>query len=98
MTQTKKDFTAAAAGVFVDKMTAPTAPAPATRQAPKPAPKKTRTNAGGTEVKITCMLDATIERKLRYMAFTERSKQKTIINDALRLYIEDYERVNGKIR
>lgn len=102
MAQNKKDFTAEAAGVFVDKMIAPTdAPKPKAKKAAqaKQQPlekKKPRTNAAGTEIKICVMLDGEIERKVRYIAFAERSKQKTIIHDALLNYITDYEAANGE--
>ena len=104
MAQNKKDFTAEAAGVFVDKMITPTAeqkqaPTAKTKPQAKPiAKKQPRTNAAGTEVKVCVMLNATLEYKLRYIAFAENAKQKTIINDALQQYIADYEAAHGKIK
>lgn len=94
----KKDFTAEAAGVFVDKMITSTPTEKPTAKAKPAAPKQPRAQGTAPEVKATFMLDADIERKLRYIAYAERSKQKTIINDALRNYIDDYERTHGKIR
>lgn len=107
MAQNKKDFTAEAAGVFVDKMIAPAAePKPqrtstARRATPerKPIAKPTpNTNAAGTEIKVCFMLDVELERKLRYIAFAERCKQKTIVTDALTAYIADYEKTRGAIK
>lgn len=95
MAQIKKDFLAEAAGAFVDTMIAPTAaPKPAKRQTAAPAPAP---YSSGVEVKATFMLDAEIERKLRYIAYTERGKQKRMVNDALAAYIAKWEKAHGKI-
>ena len=98
---TKKDFSTDAASVFVEKMTAPAKkPAAAARTsttAPTPKNSRQRTNADGTEVKVTFMLGRDVEAKLRYICFAERFKQKDVINAALRAYIENYESTNGKI-
>ena len=101
MANSKKDFTAEAAGVFVDKMITPEAPQPTT--AKKPAAQRTpdiRTrymNKAQTETKVTFMIDTGTDDKLRYIAFAERCKQKQIINAALQKYIADYEKKHGKI-
>lgn len=99
MTQkAKKDFTAEAAGVFVDKMISP-APAaePTAKKQPKPQPKP-QPKAAGVEIKATFMLREDLERKVRYIAYAERCKQKVIVNDALQAYIDDYEAKHGAIR
>lgn len=104
MTQkAKKDFTAEAAGVFVDKMISPAAAAPTAepQAAKKPRAIEHRTpqtNAAGTEIKATFMLREDLERKVRYIAYAERCKQKVIINDALQAYVDDYEATHGAIR
>lgn len=96
MAQNKKDFMAEAAGVFVDKMITPAAtPQPAAKPV---AIKKPQTNAAGTEIKVCFMLAEEIERKMRYIAFAERCKQKTIVTDALLSYINNYEAAHGKIK
>ena len=95
-TKTKKDFTTDAASVFVEKMVAP----PKTAAAPTPTRKnaRQRTNAAGTEVKLTFMLSEDLDAKLRYVCFAERYKQKDVINAALRAYFDDYEKKHGKIK
>ena len=102
MTQkAKKDFTAEAAGVFVDKMITPAAPTAEPQAAKKPRAIEHRTpqtNAAGTEIKATFMLREDLERKVRYIAYAERCKQKVIINDALQAYVDDYEATHGVIR
>lgn len=97
MAQNKKDFTADVAGVFVDKMITPT-PANTSTPKAKAAKKQPRPETTGAEEKATFMLYADVAYKLRYICFAQRTKQKTIINDALRAYIEDYEARNGKIK
>ena len=102
MTQkAKKDFTAEAAGVFVDKMITPAAPTTEPQAAKQPRTIEHRTpqtNAAGTEIKATFMLREDLERKVRYIAYAERCKQKVIINDALQAYVDDYEATHGVIR
>lgn len=92
----KKDFTADAASVFVEKMITPQP----TAKTPKELTRKDarqRTNAANTEVKVTFMLDKELEAKLRYICFAERYKQKDVLNAAVELYVESYEDKFGKI-
>jgi hypothetical protein len=94
----KKDFTADAAGVFVDKMVAP--PKKQAAAEPKQLERKNarqRTNAANTEVKITFMLDKELEAKARYICFAERYKMKDVLNAAVELYAEQYEDKYGSI-
>lgn len=93
----KKDFTADAAGVFVDKMVAPPKKQAA---APKQLERKNarqRTNADNTEVKVTFMLDKELEAKARYICFAQRYKMKDVLNAAVELYTEQYEDKYGSI-
>lgn len=92
MAQNKKDFTTEAANVFVSKMITPV------ERSRDEAAKKPGASKAATEIKVCYMLDAEVERKLRYIAFAERSKQKTIVTDALLNYIADYEKLHGKIK
>lgn len=88
----KKDFTAEAADIFVTKITQqPTAAMPSPivdiRKALQPE-----------EVKITFMLNAELNDKLRYIGIKEHKKLKQIIGEALQDYAAAWQRKNGEIK
>lgn len=90
----KKDFTAAAAGMFVEKMTTPTQPQEA-------APRRqatTTTRKTAQEEKITFMLDAMTAEKVRCIVWQEKAKLKAVLAEALQMYVADYEQKNGEIK
>lgn len=102
MANSKKDFTAEAAGVFVDKMITPAEPQQPVAKKPTAERKQNirqrYMNKAQTETKVTFMIDTDTDDKLRYIAFTERCKQKHIINAALLTYIANYEKKHGAIK
>lgn len=86
---TKKDFTADAASVFVEKMIAP-APAPKAAQQPKKATKKPTPKQQPQpkeEIKETFFLEKQLDDRLRYYVFTQRTTLKAVITAALRDYL-----------
>lgn len=99
----KKDFTAEAADVFVAKTISatPTAPAKHTETATqKQATPVVDINKllHPDEVKITFMLNAELNDKLRHIGIKERKKLKQIIGEALQNHVTAWERKNGIIQ
>lgn len=88
---TKKDFTADAASVFVEKMITPTpAQTPKAAQQPKKATKKPTPKQQPQpkeEIKETFFLEKQLDDRLRYYVFTQRTTLKAVITAALRDYL-----------
>lgn len=97
----KKDFTNAAADVFVSKMTAPAAEATQAepkrrRRAAATEPKDTKHNGAGEE-RVTLYIDTDALEKLRTIAWTNKRKFKDVVAEAVRDYVQQYEQEHGDI-
>lgn len=97
----KKDFTNAAADVFVTKMTAPAADAqtqaePKRRRRAATEPKDTKHNGAGEE-RVTLYIDTDALEKLRTIAWTNKRKFKDVVAEAVQNYVNAYEQKHGDI-
>lgn len=97
----KKDFTNAAADVFVAKMTTPTEAQPQTE--PKRSrraatgQKDTKHNGAGEE-RVTLYIDTEALEKLRTIAWTNKRKFKDVVAEAVTGYVAAYEQEHGSIK
>lgn len=93
----KKDFTEGLADAFIQKAITPQPTKQPTEQ-PKPSPiVDINTYIHHEEVKITFMLEKTLDEKLRYICIKEHKKLKQIIADALQRHVAAWEKKNGAI-
>ena len=95
----KKDFTNAAADVFVKKMTEPAAEAqaePKRRRRAATEPKDTKHNGAGEE-RVTLYIDTEALEKLRTIAWTNKRKFKDVVAEAVTEYVDAYEQQHGDI-
>ena len=101
----KKDFTTAAADVFVAKMTTPATPAQEggqtapkrRRRAAADAPQDTKHNTAGEE-RVTLYIDTEALEKLRTIAWTNKRKFKDVVAEAVADYVDAYEQEHGSIQ
>lgn len=100
----KKDFTADAAGVFVEKMITPTTPA---QKQTKPAPRRNTAariveaiagTAKVEEERVTMIIDKEATEKLRAVAWQDKRKFKDVVTEAMHMYIDKYEAEHGTIK
>lgn len=97
----KKDFTNAAADVFVAKMATPAADAqpqaePKQRRTTATAPKDTKHNGAGEE-RVTLYIDTEALEKLRTIAWQNKRKFKDVVAEAVTNFVEAYEDEHGDI-
>ena len=60
--------------------------------------KRGRPRNENKEERNTFMVDSTLLRKIRYIALMEDCMQKEIVNEALRHYVNSWEKRNGIIK
>lgn len=97
----KKDFTTAAADVFVAKMATPAQEAetkkPTRRRRAEGAPQDTKHNTAGEE-RVTLYIDTEALEKLRTIAWTNKRKFKDVVAEAVTGYVDAYEQEHGSIQ
>lgn len=95
----KKDFTNAAADVFVAKMATPAADMqtePKQRRNAATAPKDTKHNGAGEE-RVTLYIDTEALEKLRTIAWQNKRKFKDVVAEAVTNFVKAYEDEHGDI-
>lgn len=97
----KKDFTGAAADVFVAKVATPTQEAPAQekrRRGRRAAtePKDTKHNGAGEE-RVTLYIDTEALEKMRTIAWTNKRKFKDVVAEAVEDFVQKYEKEHGEV-
>lgn len=101
----KKDFTAAAADVFVKKMATPGSQTEQQPQDEQKEPKRrkratirtdSKHNTAGEE-RVTLFVDVVALEKLRTIAWTNKRKFKDVIADAMHAYLVQYEKEHGEV-
>jgi len=109
----KKDFTAAAADIFVKRMATPVeTPQEREPQPQKPTPtaepvqeteqprkrgRKPNPNRDSEE-RVTLIVDSTAVEKLRAIAWQSKRKFKEVVLEAVQTYLTQYEAEHGEVK